>query len=70
MTIAKKPNAQALDAVIKGGQEVAAADADQWVQISLKLKKADLAVIDQAADARRIARAAFIRQAVFQVIEG
>ncbi len=38
----------------------------KMTQISLKLDEADLARIDKAADGRRISRAAFIRQAVFQ----
>lgn len=41
----------------------------KMTQISLKLDEADLARIDKAAEGRRISRAAFIRQAVFQQID-
>lgn len=44
-------------------------DEGEMTQITLRIRKTDLAMIDKAAKARRIPRASFIRQAVFQVIE-
>lgn len=44
-------------------------DQDDMTQITLRIRRSDLAVIDEAARARRIPRASFIRQAVFQVID-
>lgn len=45
------------------------ADEGEMTQITLRIRKTDLAMIDKAAKTRRIPRASFIRQAVFQVID-
>lgn len=59
--------AQAPDALATGTPE--AAHESEMTQITLRIRKTDLAIIDSAAKVRRIPRASFIRQAVFQVIE-
>lgn len=59
--------AQAPDAPASSAPETV--DEGEMTQITLRIRKADLAMIDSAAKARRIPRASFIRQAVFQVIE-
>lgn len=59
--------AQAPDAPASGAPE--ATDESEMTQITLRIRKTDLAMIDSAAKARRIPRASFIRQAVFQAIE-
>jgi hypothetical protein len=45
-------------------------EAHEYVQISLTILQGDLDKIDDAAARQRIARSAFIRQAVFKQIEG
>lgn len=45
------------------------ADEMEMTQISLRLSKADLLKIDQAAAERRIPRASFIRQATFEFMK-
>ena len=66
--------AAAIERFIEGAPDAAkapagaAADSDMTM-ITLRISKADLALIDRAAKERRIARAAFIRQAVFQVMQ-
>lgn len=66
--------AAAIERFIEGAPDAAkptssAPAESDMTMITLRISKADLALIDRAAKERRIARAAFIRQAVFQVIK-
>ena len=59
-----------INAAPDAGAQVAGNDGgDEMTQITLRISKADLAKVDAAAAERRIPRASFIRQAVFQFMK-
>jgi hypothetical protein len=68
------PGNRALDKFINaapdaGAQVLVHDDGEEMTQITLRISKGDLAKVDAAAAERRIPRASFIRQAVFQFMK-